>query len=419
MIIYAGDFGDKKTITKFTEEVEPVFKQLITEKEYHRIISDNKGKAIELHLEADSVAFAFTTANTGEDLNSQTISRSLKMTSNDKKSEAVKTFYTEIMYKNHPKAVKKKETEELLKQEFQNYIQYKMTHNKTVCVGHFNSVFQDLTRESETSTRDFKRMLHLFNAYCILTDYQCETLSNGDLVATETQLKDFISGACPESAMNPKAYNLLNLIRWGKSTPPEEVVDTKGGPVRPRYKIQYFKEDENLNPEDKRPHARTIFNEMYEEILSEKPQLLDRWVKKDLVTGETPDPIDLTVEDLPKPEKEVFITNFLKEYRIKQKTGGAVFTVSDITSLFKNYKAYKDIEDISGVLYNLYLEGYIGLLEFKDNYRKNIYYMTTKAENIGEPVRVTEDHRKDYLKWLEDIEDEPKHLDLEDKRQRD
>ena len=417
MIIYAGDFGDKKTITKFTEEVEPVFKQLITEKEYHRIISDNKGKVVELHLEADSVAFAFTTANTGEDLNSQTVSRSLKMTSNDKKNEAVKTFYSKVDYEGHPLSQKKKETEAELKKDFQNYIQYKMTHNKTVCVGHFNSVFQDLTKESETSTRDFKRMLHLFNAYCTLTDYQCETLSNGDLIATETQLKDFISGACPESAMNPKAYNLLNLIRWGKSTPPEKG-DTKDRKVKPTYKIEYFKEESTEPTTDGRPSARQVFNDMYEDIIGGNQTILDRLMKKDTTTGETIDQY-ITVEDLPKTEKEIFITNFLKRHRIKPNVGGAVFTVADITSIFKNYKAYKDIEDISGVLYNLYLEGYIGLLEFKDNYRKNIYYLTTKAENIGEQVRVTEDHRKDYLKWLEDIEDEPNHLDLLDKRERD
>jgi len=68
-----------------------------------------------------------------------------------------------------------------------------------------------------------------------------------------------------------------------------------------------------------------------------------------------------------------------------------LFRVSDIKGAYSNIKAFKNIDDVGALLNKLYDKGFINKLDFYDNKRQNIYYLTSKCEEITSPIEITED----------------------------
>ena len=60
------------------------------------------------------------------------------------------------------------------------------------------------------------------------------------------------------------------------------------------------------------------------------------------------------------------------------------FTIQDIENIFKSYKPFKNIKDLSTLLLTLTSRGYLGKLPFNDPYknRYNIYYLTSKCQEL-------------------------------------
>ena len=87
--------------------------------------------------------------------------------------------------------------------------------------------------------------------------------------------------------------------------------------------------------------------------------------------------------------------------RSNQHKEDVFFTVSDLKSTFSRNRAYKNIKDVGKFLNSLYEKDYLGKLEGKYN-GKNIYYLTSKCEEIDYVLEVTDEHREKRDKIIDE-----------------
>lgn len=416
VIIYLGDIGNAKDIEDFGK-INKVFDILITEKEYGRNFRDTKNnKADDSNLIAESIGCGFTTTKSGPSMDKQVQSRSIEYMSSLKNQDDQMDFKSKIRTSTHPKTIKKQLAEEEINTNFLEYVKYKINDKTEVIGGHFKTVFQKMSKEAQVPIREFDQLLELFEAYCTLTSYNCKPAPKGELLATETQLYEFINTVCLESTMNPKHFNLLQLLKFGST---KAVREMKKAPKdrnqefleQYKYKICYFEEaEEETKEQETTEETKKEPQEPNEKIITFK-QMYDTTMTFVNVVGDAE-----TFEDLTNIDKPKFINRFMKEYRIKKGTGGYVFTISDVTALFRGYKAFKDIDNLGEVLNDMYLNDYLGKLEFKDTKGQNIYYLTRKAEQAGNPITITEKDRQATKNWLLEMGEDYASINIKDSR---
>ena len=78
------------------------------------------------------------------------------------------------------------------------------------------------------------------------------------------------------------------------------------------------------------------------------------------------------------------------------------FTVADLKRKFRNRQVFNDIDDLSKLLYSLSEDGYIQKIEYK--YRNmNIYYLTSKCDNMNEQVVLSDEDKRNAKEFLKEI----------------
>lgn len=375
LIIFWGDLGSKKSFEKI-EDIFEVIKILITENEYSKDLTDLNIKGInkiqELNLKVESIGGVYSTVkNDFTEGDSQFESRTLSSTpfEVDKKE-----IMEHISYLKTTKSKQSHDKEEATKElrNFKYYLLSLVNFDKEI-VNPYGKVFQRYVSNSKTPIREFEQLLDLFDAYCVLTHHDCITI-NDTLVASKNQVTTFFSEICLENVLIPYESNFITML-LGKDKKTEMTIiddsteenEEKSDPLMSYFKTALEKMNLNENEEN--------------------------------VTYYT---------ELETYRQNTFINKLLQLYRL----GGSsidheenvFFRLSDVSRIYRNYKAYKNIDDLSKLLQTLHSKGYLGKLDFKDpNTKQNIYYITSKCENISEPIELSKDDLEEARKFLSDI----------------
>lgn len=375
LLINFGDFGSKEAFKK----IEPVFniiKMLITEKEYSKDLSDKnttgnfKNKSLDLKVESIGGAYS-TTINSFTDNDPQLESRTISSTPFDTDKNDIMDH---ILYLNTDRSQQSKDQKDTIEKLilFKSYLLSLVSFDKEI-INPFGSVFKRYVNESNTPIRELQHLIEFFDAYCVLTHENCDVI-NGALVASENQLNAFFSDICLENVLIPYESNFIEMLMAKDKKMELIIIDDS---------IKEYEKENKLDP------LNTFFNDALESMeLYEHEQNVTSYI------------------DLENHRQKVFSSKLLQLYRLG---GNAIehkenvfFKLSDVKRIYYRYKAYRNIDDVGKLLHTLQLKGYLGKLEFKDN-DQNIYYLTSKCENITVPIELTEEDKKDADKFLKDI----------------
>ena len=78
------------------------------------------------------------------------------------------------------------------------------------------------------------------------------------------------------------------------------------------------------------------------------------------------------------------------------------FRISDIRRQYSRYKAYKNIEDVKGLIHRLVQKGYIDSIDYQDG-RQSIYYLTEQCKDIAIPFELTEEDKEKAEEFLKEV----------------
>ena len=374
LIITLGDFGSKKAYQKI-EDVFDIIKILITEKEYFKDLSEKNtngtftNKKLDLIVESIGAAYS-TTINSFTENDSQLESRTLSSTPFDTDKEDIIDLLSYLNTSFSQESKKRRHSIESLV-DFKSYLLSLVTFDKEI-INPYGSVFKRYVIESNTPIREFQHLLELFDAYCVLTHAECDII-NDTLVASEQQLNTFLSDICLENVLIPYESNFIKML-LAKNKKTELVVI-----------------DEPINEEE--------FSNPLQEYFNDALESMTLYENESGVTSYT---------ELDNYRQPQFINKLLELYRLggtsSNHKGNVFFRLSDIKRIYYRYKVFKDIDDVGKLLHILQLKGYLGKLDFSDpNNKQNIYYITSKCENITVPVELNEDDKKAAEKYLNDI----------------
>ena len=397
LIIYFGDLGGKKSFEKL-EDVFDMAKTLITEKEFSRDISEGKGKFenVTLELMVNSFGAVYQTVRYdffGQD-GGQLESRSIESTPFEANLNDILDLLfglnMEDSIENQAQAEAKAEAEK-----FHLYLKYIVKKDIKI-VNPYRSLFKRLVKYSEAIKRDFKQLLELFDSYCALTYFNCKVI-DGRYIASQSQVKEFINEICLDNTLAPLENEFIKMLEGIKSDGEKNVHALTIIP------ISEDDEDENdeLNPLT--PYMNSVLEAI--EVIDDKNQSSLN---------------SLNIEGLEYPKKKNAISKLLEMYRL----GGTAmsheenvfFRVSDIKRVYSRRNAFKNIDEVGVLLDKLYKKGFIGKLDFKDDERQNIYYLTSKCEDINEPMKLTEDDIIDSNNFLIEQEIDMSQNENADKR---
>ena len=374
LLINFGDFGSKKSF----EKIEPVFdiiKILITDKEYSKDLTDKntggkfQNKSLDLKVESIGAAYS-TTINSFTKNDPQLESRTISSTPFDSDKNDI---MDRILNLNTSLSEESTNQENAIAElvAFKSYLLSLVTFDKEI-INPYGSVFKRYVKESNTPIREFQHLIELFDAYCILTHKNCNVI-NGTLVASENQLNAFFSEICLENVLIPYESDFIKmLLAEGKQTELVIIDDS-------------IKEETNLDP------LNEFFNDALESMsLSE--------YEKD-VTSYT---------ELEHYRQGTFISKLLQLYKLGKTStehkNNVFFRLTDVKRVYYRYKSYKNIDDVGNLLYILQSKGYLGKLEFTDpSTKQNIYYVTSKCKNITVPIELTDEDKKEAVKYLDNI----------------
>ena len=375
MIITLGDFGSKKAYQKI-EDVFNIIKILITEKEFSKDLSEKNttgnflNKNLELNVESIGAAYS-TTINSFTENDPQLESRTLSSTPFETDKNDIMDH---ILYLNTSKSQQSKDynvaIEELIA--FQSYLLSLVGFDKEI-INPYGKVFKRYVSESNTPIRELEHLIELFEAYCVLTHNHCDII-NDTLVASENQLNAFLSDICLDNVLIPYESNFIKmLLAEGKQT--ELVVI----------------DDSITDNEEISDPLLEYFNDALENM-----HLYDN---ESEVTH---------YSELEGYRQKTFIGKLLQLYKLGGNSTNhkknVFFRLNDIRRIYYRYKVFKDIDDVGKLLHTLQLRGYLGKLEFTDpNTKQNIYYITSKCENITDSVELEEEDKKAAKKYLNDI----------------
>ena len=375
LIVNFGDLGGEKAYAK-VQDVFDIIKVLITENSFSKDLSEKStsGNFINktLNLEVESIGAVYSTVhNSFTNGDSQLESRTINSTPFD----ADKTeIMNRMLYLNTSLSKESKDKEEAIKEliKFKCYLLSLVNFDEEI-INPYGSVFKRYVNESNTPLRELKQLLEFFDAYCILTHEDCDII-NDNLVASKTQLESFFSEICLESVLIPYESNFIQMLLAKDKATELVLIDDS------------INEEENdLDP----------LNEYYNNAL-ENIVLYD---SEEHVTYYT---------ELDDYRQKIFVNKLIQLYKLGKSSSehrkNVFFRLGDIKRRYYRYKAYKDIDDVSKLLYTLQIKGYLGKLDFNDpNTKQNIYYATTKCENITVSFKLTENDKEEADKFLEKI----------------
>lgn len=368
MIVYFGDLGGRKSFQK-VEDVFDVFKVLITEKSFSRDISEGTSKGgfenVSLDLNVHSVGAVYQTVKNdflGEDFE-QYESRSIQSTPFEANSDQILdlVFAKSQSFESVEDIAQKEADKEVVK--YHSYLKYLIAKDIKI-VNPFRSVFKKLVRHSDIDTRDMTQLVELFDGYCVLTYFDCKEI-NGKLIASQKQLKTFINDICLENTLAPHESDFLKML-----------IGIKADGEKNKYALTIIDESED----DELDIMQSYHNAVLEAI--GEIQNLDKFQC-------------VTIEGLEYSKQSKAISKLLEMFKLKGRSvnheENVFFRVSDIKGAYANKKAYKNIDDVGALLNKLYDKGFINKLDFYDNKRQNIYYLTSKCEEITSPIEITKD----------------------------
>lgn len=380
MIVYFGDLGGRKSFDK-VEDVFDIIKTLITEKFFSRDISEGTSKGgfetITLELTADTIGAVFQTVKVdflGDDFE-QYESRSILSTPFETNSEQILDLIFALNMEDSKENKAQKEAEfEISK--YHCYLKHLIRKDIKI-INPYRSFFKKLVRHSEIDTRDMQQLLELFDGYCLLTYFNCREI-NGKLVATQKQLNEFVNHICLDNTLAPIESDFIKMLLGKKSD---------GTTTKYALTVIEFDEDSDLNP------LQVYHNAVLEAI----GELRDR---------EQSDFQSLTIDGLDYPKQKKAVAKLLEMFRLRgdghNHEEHTFFRVSDVKRAYSNKKAYKNIDDVGILLNKLYDKGFIDKLEFYDSKGQNIYYLTSKTEEVIEQLKLDKDdivEAENFLKY--------------------
>lgn len=369
LILLFGDFGSQKSFSSM-EELLNILKVLITEKEYIRDLSDKADDGNysnkQLKLKCQSIGGVYSSViNEFTQGDSQLESRTISSTPYGAKEEDVMDFMIMLEYEESVQSKEKKKAEQELKK-FQSYLLNRVSDD-IIVINPYGEVFKRHSLNSEVPKRELKQSMELFNAYCKLTYFDCKTV-NGHLIASEKQINDFMQNICLENALIPYESDFLKML-MAQGRKNELTI------------IGNITED-NLNPLD------TYYNDVLESI--GKGNISDISSFSDLTYTE----IDQAVNRLLKLYKLGGTSSDWKE--------NVFFRISDIRRHYSKYKAYKNIDNVQGLIHRLVKKGYVDSIEYKDG-KQSIYYLTEQCKDITTPFELTEEDKESAEEFLKKV----------------
>ena len=356
-IVLFGDLGSKKAFNQ-VEDVFNIFKVLITENEYHSSKADKNDdlKNIELDLKVNSIGAVYSTiTNSFTENDNQLESRTLFSTPAivNPSDIARQIFYLQIPKTKQSKARAKAEQD--LK-EFGLYLM-QMVNSDIEIINPYFDVFWDYANKSENPIREFNQQLELFNAYCILTQNKCEDEPLMTKFASIDQLKEYMDFINLENALIPYEYDFLNMIMAKGKANELKILYTNNDLI-----------DADGNFKDVDLDAITTLTECENNAL-------------ELINNEYIE----TFADLSPNELKTIPFKLNAIYGLR--SAGAnhkakiFFKYSDLKGIYYRYNAFKNVDNVPGLLQSLHNKGYLGKYEYKQG-KENLYYLTPLCETL-------------------------------------
>lgn len=373
-IVLFGDLGSKKAFNQ-VEDVFNIFKVLITENEYHSSKADKNDnlKNIELDLKVNSIGAVYSTiTNSFTENDNQLESRTIFSTpANVNPMDIMK----QIFYLQNPKTKQSKaraKAEQDLK-DFGLYLM-QMVNSDIEIINPYEDIFMDYAIKSENPIREFNQQLELFNAYCILTKDNCISEPLGTLFASMEQLKEYMDFINLENALIPYEYDFLNMIM------------AKG--KKNELKILYTNEDLYNSDGDLKPNIDLDKIITLTECENYAIELLNNEYIETMA--------DLTPNDLKAIPYKLSAGYGLRSAGFNHKDK-VFFRFSDLKGIYYRYNAYKNVDNVPGLLQSLHNKGYLGKYEVKQG-KENLYYLTPLCETLTTKFKP----KKSYDRYVTD-----------------
>lgn len=357
LIILFGDLGAEKSFEK-VEDVFNIFKTLITEHEYSRDVVVNVKEGYEVQtftLQAESIAGVYSTVQTSfvKD-DDQLLSRTVKSVPAPVQTERL---LKREMRLNVSFSVERLEIQKVqpLISDFQEFL--KSLVNKSVeIINPYESVFLRFVEGSDVSIRELRRQLKFFEAYCLMTLDEC--VRCGDFyIASVVQLQDYFNRIALENSLSPISSAFLKMLLESDLIVIDDEVE---------------------------------LNKYFNEILEDFEEFLSY------------DGDGLFLDDLTLAQEKEFGNKLMKKFRLGSSRENVFFTVADLKRNFRNRQVFKDIDDLSKLLYSLLEAGYIQKIDYK--YRNmNSYYITSKCDKMNEQVVLSGEDKMNAKEFLKEI----------------
>ena len=356
-IVLFGDLGSKKAFNR-VEDVFNIFKVLITENEYHSSKADKNDdlKNIELDLKVNSIGAVYSTiTNSFTENDNQLESRTLFSTPAivNPSDIARQIFYLQIPKTKQSKARAKAEQD--LK-EFGLYLM-QMVNSDIEIINPYFDVFWDYANKSENPIREFNQQLELFNAYCILTYDKCIDEPLNTKFASMEQLQEYMDYINLENALIPYEYDFLNMIMAKGKTNELKILYTNND-----------LQDAEGNSKDIDLDAIITLTECENNAL----ELINNEYIKSFA--------DLSPNELKTIPFKLNAIYGLRSAGANHKDK-IFFRYSDLKGIYYRYNAFKNVDNVPGLLQSLHNKGYLGKYEYKQG-KENLYYLTPLCETL-------------------------------------
>lgn len=356
-IVLFGDLGSKKAFNQ-VEDVFNIFKVLITENEYHSSKADKNDdlKNIELDLKVNSIGAVYSTiTNSFTENDNQLESRTLFSTPAivNPSDIARQIFYLQIPKTKQSKARAKAEQD--LK-EFGLYLM-QMVNSDIEIINPYFDVFWDYANKSENPIREFNQQLELFNAYCILTYDKCIDEPLNTKFASMEQLQEYMDYINLENALIPYEYDFLNMIMAKGKTNELKILYTNND-----------LQDAEGNSKDIDLDAIITLTECENNAL----ELINNEYIKSFA--------DLSPNELKTIPFKLNAIYGLRSAGANHKDK-IFFRYSDLKGIYYRYNAFKNVDNVPGLLQSLHNKGYLGKYEYKQG-KENLYYLTPLCETL-------------------------------------
>lgn len=370
-----GDLGEEEVFRQ-VKKIFNIFKRLITEGKYKKGLTEenNKGGSKthsqkDLYLRTSGFGvFYQTVTNSFTNGDPQLESRTLKSTINydSDVEDDILDFVFDTFYDNSPEAIKMREAIEKLKN--LGVFLMSLVDKTVVIVNPYKETFKEYSKTSDVSVRELTQQLNLFNSFCLITLNKCDVI-NGVYVASKEQLEEYMNKINLENALIPYENEFLKML-VGKNRKKNQLT-----------MIDVISEEES-DEERKLDPLNPYYNNALEQVR------VYRRSDEEEDSDQSHLEIYIDLDNLNPSEEKSFRKKLMTFYRLGGRSSehkeDVFFTIRDIENIFKTYKPFKNIKDLSTLLLTLTSRGYLGMLPFSDPYKNkyNIYYLTTKCQEL-------------------------------------